>query len=309
MKIAIAEDDPITLQLLQKVLITWGHEVFTAENGVVALELILKHKIKLVIADWIMPEMDGLALCRKIRSMTGMGYIYFILLTGKDAKEDIVAGLENGADDYVTKPFVLEELRVRLRAGARILEKEQELNVKNEELLELNAKLETMACIDPLMEIGNRRSLYRNIEKMHDRLSRYGEQYCLILADIDHFKAYNDLYGHLAGDQILKQVAECMVKSLRVSDEIYRYGGEEVVILLPNQDVDGGRAAADRVRRGIEILAIGHKGAKQGILTASFGATIAGLADRINRWEDVLERADKALYQAKKGGRNLVTFL
>lgn len=309
MNVVLAEDDSLTIRMLEKILKAWGHEVFKAENGLAAYELVKKHRIKLIIADWMMPEMDGLSLCRKIRSMKGFGYIYFILLTGKDSRKDIIEGLDNGADDYVIKPFDLEELRVRVRAGERILEKERELNAKNEELIELNAKLETMTCMDPLMEIGNRRSLYRNIEKMHDRLRRYGQAYCIIMGDIDHFKLYNDNYGHLAGDCVLKQVADSIMKSVRVSDEVYRYGGEEVVMLLPDQDREGGLTVAARVRRNIEALAIEHKKTKQGIVTASFGATTAGMEDGIRKWEEVLDRADKALYQSKNNGRNMVSFL
>lgn len=299
MKILIAEDELISRRLLQKTLEEWGHEVLSSENGNEAWDVFQKENVKLVIADWMMPEMDGIELCRAIRTSESSGYVYFILLTGKDKKVDIVNGLDAGADDYVTKPFERDELKVRLRAGERIINLEKELTEKNK-------ILEELSLMDPLMGIGNRRSFYNTIEKMHDRAVRYGQGYGIIMCDVDFFKTYNDTYGHLLGDQVLKSVAKSVRLSCRTSDEIFRYGGEEIIVLLPGQDCDSTTLVAKRVREGIEKLNIEHKGSKNEILTISCGAAAFTDSDKMGKWEEVIDRADKALYKAKENGRNQV---
>ena len=306
MKILIVEDDPISRQLIKKTLEEWGHEITVAEDGHQAWKIFQKENFKFVIADWQMPVMDGLDLCRKIRSLENSGYVYYILLTGKDTKEDIVEGLDSGADDYLTKPFDREELKVRTRAGERILKLEKQLNEKNEELLHLNIMLEEIAWIDPLMGIGNRRSFHEAVKKIHHRAQRYSHPYGLIMCDIDFFKAYNDTYGHLQGDNALKLVAVTIKNLLRLSDDVYRYGGEEIIIILQNQELKYTTEVAERVRGKIESLHIEHKGSPGGFLTFSCGVTAFREEDAANEWETVLNRADKALYIAKSEGRNRV---
>jgi PleD family two-component response regulator len=340
-KILIAEDDLISRRLLHKTLEEWGAEVISVENGREAWEVFQKGGIKFVVADWLMPEMDGVSLCTKIRSSEILsGYVYFILLTGKDKKEDIVEGLECGADDYLTKPFDREELRVRLRVGERILNLEKELTEKNSQLIILNKRLEEISLIDPLTEVGNRRHFHQSIEKVHYDVLRYKSiksQYGLIICDIDSFKLYNDTYGHLEGDKILKIIAQSLVTSLRLSDEIFRvemkgtkddpedgqnskvettppeqstdifrFGGEEFVIVLHGQDLEGTRIVAERIRDYIEKLDIENKKTEAGIITISCGISAFNGKDVKNTWESVLNDADKALYQAKASGKNKV---
>lgn len=306
MKILVVEDDLVSRKLLQKIFSDWGHEVFTADNGQQAWEIMQTDNPKFVIADWVMPVMDGVSLCRKIRSSYMQGYVYFVLLTGKDKKEDIVEGLDAGADDYVTKPFDRGELQVRIRAGERILELEKELTHKNRELQCLNLKLEKLIRIDPLLDIGNRRSFYETIEKTHNRAFRYSQGYGVVMCDVDHFKTYNDTYGHIAGDQALKSVADALKLSLRTSDDIFRYGGEEIVIVLPEQDIDKTLLVAERLRKDVEALSIEHKGSDKGILTISCGISAFDREHKVDKWEIILDRADKALYSAKAAGRNKV---
>jgi two-component system cell cycle response regulator len=307
MRVLIAEDDLVARRLLQKTLESWGYTVFTAENGRQAWEILQSEDLKLIIADWIMPVMDGITLCQKIRSSGIHGYVYFILLTGRHKKEDIVRGLEAGADDYVAKPFERDELKVRVRAGERIIRLEKELREKNETLRRLNVRLEELAGIDPLMGIGNRRTFHKIIEKVHHRADRYSQGYSIIMCDIDNFKSYNDVYGHLAGDQILKTVAAEIRKSVRASDEVFRFGGEEIVVVaVPEQDLEGTVAAAERMRRNVESLGLEHKGSGSGIVTISCGAALFDGRCGDNRWEMVLARADRALYEAKEAGKNRV---
>ena len=280
--------------------------MLTAENGQEAWEILQKENLRFVVADWMMPVMDGVELCRKIRSADISGYVYFILLTGKDKKEDIIEGLDGGSDDYVTKPFDRDELKVRIRAGERILKLEKELTEKNTELQCLNNKLEKLARLDPLLDIGNRRNFYENIQKIHHRASRYGHEYGMIMCDVDNFKAYNDTYGHIAGDHVLKATADSLKSSLRTSDDIFRYGGEEIVIVLPEQDLEKTLVVAERLRRDVESLQVEHKGTERGILTISCGVSTFDKTDKDCKWETVLDRADKALYLAKSAGRNQV---
>ncbi|GBE04384.1 MAG TPA: diguanylate cyclase [Nitrospirae bacterium] len=306
MKILIVEYDPISRLLLEKTLESWGHEITSAENGQEAWEIFQKSNYKFVISDWQMPVMDGLTLCRKIRSLKNSGYVYFILLTGKEKKREVIEGLYSGADDYFTKPFDREELKVRTRAGERILNLEKELNGKNEELLHLNAKLEEIAWIDPLMEIGNRRSFFESIKKTHHRAKRYAHNYGLVMCDIDNFKVYNDTYGHLQGDNALKQIAVTIKNLLRMSDDVYRFGGEEITIILQNQELEYTKEVAERIREKIESLRIEHKGSPVGFLTLSCGVAAFNAEDAARDWQHVLNRADKALYIAKSDGKNKV---
>lgn len=305
-KILIVEDDLVSRRFLEKLLTNWGYEVLSAENGQEAWEILQKESPKIVIADWIMPVMDGVTLCRKIRTESISGYIYLIMLTCRDEKDYIVEGLAAGADDYVTKPFDHDELKVRIRAGERILNLEKNLNDKNMELQGLNRRLEELVRIDPLLEIGNRRSFYETIDKVHSRALRHEQGYGIIMCDIDHFKAYNDTHGHLAGDHILKTIADAVKNSLRSFDDIFRYGGEEIVILLPDQDIDKTAGIAERLRKDIESLGIEHKGSDTGILTISCGVAAFTKEETESRWEVVLDVADKALYKAKAFGRNRV---
>ncbi|OGQ97992.1 MAG: hypothetical protein A2521_03370 [Deltaproteobacteria bacterium RIFOXYD12_FULL_57_12] len=308
MKILIAEDDPAPRQFLETALSQMGYEVWTAEDGLTAREIVEKEKISFVIADWLMPGMDGPHLCRALRRQEGDGYVYFILVTARDGTEDVIEGFNAGADDYLTKPFVLEELESRVRAGERVLKLEATLRAANENLITLNKRLEELVRIDPLLGIGNRRSFHEVIEKSHDRSCRYRHSYGVIMCDIDFFKAYNDTYGHIRGDHILQKVAGAIKESARTSDEVFRYGGEEIVVILPDQHLETTMTAANRIHRAIAALDIEHKNSPFGRVTISCGVAVFDRDCNDQKWSTVVERADQALYRAKKAGRNRADF-
>jgi two-component system chemotaxis response regulator CheY len=308
MKILIADDDAITRRLVRDSIEKWGYEAIEARDGAEALSALEGSGAKLLIVDWNMPGIDGIELCRRVRGIEALGYVYIVLLTVKDRKQDVILALEAGADDHMAKPFDRNELKARVKAGERVLDLERALMAENDGLKSRNERLEELVHVDALMGIGNRRALFHAIEKVHHRFTRYGEQYGVAMCDVDHFKAYNDHYGHLAGDKALRAVADAMKRSLRISDEIFRFGGEEILLLTPKPSPQGMTFFAERLRNAVEQAGVVHEKSAAGVITVSCGATVTSEKDVASRWEDVLQRADKALYQAKAAGRNAVCF-
>ncbi len=306
-KMLIAEDDAIPRKFLLKMLSSfWNGPLLVAEDGLQAWELMQKEFASLLIIDWMMPGLTGIELCKKIREANFGRYVYIILLTAKDEQQDVLEGLNAGADDYVRKPFNPQELQLRIKAGLRVINLENQLAAKNAQLKSLNEKLEELVRIDPLMQIGNRYSFYEEIKKSHYRFMRYGDSYGLYICDVDHFKQYNDTYGHQEGDQVLRAVAQCIKNNLREGDEAFRYGGEEIVVLLPLQQIEGTLASARRVCQAVADMNITHEKSSHGAVTISIGATACTCESLHANWKEVLEEADQALYQAKENGRNQV---
>jgi len=307
-RMLIADDEPISRKLLEKLLAEKvDADLLVACDGQEAWEIVRERPVHMVIADWMMPRMDGLELCKKIRQANFPYYVYTILVTARDNQQDVVRGLHAGADDYIRKPFNPSELELRINTGLRLVRLEEQLSCKNDQLETLNKKLEKLARIDPLMKIGNRNSFYESIERIHSRAVRYDRCYGLLICDVDHFKLYNDTRGHQAGDQALSAVAKAIKTTIRTSDEVFRFGGEEIVILLPEQDLDGTFRSAQRVRQAVEDLGIVHPNGVGKVLSICVGAAIYGGSDQSHcHWKQILERADHALYRAKDAGRNRV---
>jgi two-component system, cell cycle response regulator len=294
MRILIAEDDPISRRLLEATLTRWGHDVMLTVNGSQAAHALLRPDgPRLAIIDWMMPNMDGLEVCRRIRERLAP-YIYLILLTAKDRREDLVRGLEAGADDFLVKPFDMYELQARLRAGQRIVELQ-------ESILESQAALRQAATRDPLTGLWNRGAILDRLHRETDRAVREGGQVAVVFVDLDRFKQVNDSYGHPAGDSVLVSTADCLKASVRTYDEVGRYGGEEFLMVLPQCTAREAAAVAERARLALSARPIDLGGVRQEI-TASFGVAAA----RSEGADSLLRRADAALYRAKEAGRNRV---
>lgn len=305
MKILIAEDDAVSRMILRRAVEKIGHECLAAAEGEEAWGLYKKTPdIDVIISDWMMPGLDGLELCRRVRDDEREGYTYFILLTALGDREHLLRGLEAGADDYLSKPLDRDELGMRLTSALRVTELHRRLAFQNGELEKLNRMLFEQSRQDPLTSLGNRLRLREDLQVLQNRTERYGHNYAVVLCDVDFFKAYNDRYGHLAGDDVLRRVAATIAAGLRAGDTAYRYGGEEFLMVLPEQDAEAA-AAADRLRRAVEDLAIPHAdGTRRGVVTISAGVAISA---RDADTDALLKAADTALYAAKRAGRNRVS--
>lgn len=293
MKILIAEDDAVSRRLLESFLRKWGYDVLITSNGREAWELLQEPEApSLVVSDWIMPDMDGLELCRKIREVERAEYTYFIILTAKGKKEDVITGLEAGADDYLTKPFNRDELKYRVKIGERIID--------------LERRILRLASTDSLTGVLNRRAFMERMEQEISRSFRDNLPLSLILSDIDHFKRVNDRHGHQVGDLVLQRFVSQLMESSRPYDFVGRYGGEEFVICLPTAGGSQTRAVAERMRKRVEDMRIVLPDGSQSVwITASFGivALRLELEDSV---DSLIGRADEALYKAKHEGRNRV---
>jgi len=304
--ILIAEDNLVSRKFLEKILVKAGHELVFTENGLKALEYFDEKFFPIVLTDWIMPEMDGLELCRAIRKRNTKGYVFIILLTSNDSKDEIVTGLEAGADDYLTKPVHPSELVVRLNTARRILDLERSMKKANEEIRTLSNKDFLTGCF-------NRSFLNERLPQEIERSERYKRPLSLIMCDIDYFKKVNDTYGHLTGDFVLKKFTEKISESIRSGvDWIARYGGEEFLIVLPETDLKSCCALAERLRMVISKTVI-NRGKQDICITASFGVSCFNPVDLVicdnSVSSDILiSQADQCLYRAKNEGRNRVRY-
>jgi two-component system cell cycle response regulator len=288
----------------------FGHECLAAGDGQIAWELLEESAVDVVISDWLMPGLDGIELCRRIRERARPAadprYVYVILATALSDGQDRLTGMRAGADDYLVKPVDPTDLQARLIVAARITALHRELARHRGELERLNAQESKAARTDPLTQLGNRLRLEEDLAAMRARTERYGHRYCAVLCDLDHFKAYNDTMGHPAGDQALRAVASVIRNGSRSGDTAYRYGGEEFVVILPEQTLATAGVAAERLRRSVEQLAIPHPGLDPpGVVTLSAGVAelVSGDASSVER---LVADADAALYRAKELGRNRV---
>lgn len=295
MKILIADDDGISRKMMAMMLRKMGYEVESSTNGRDALDKLSNPDgPRLALLDWMMPEMDGPEVVRSLRAANGQQYVYAILLTSKNSQEDLVEGLDAGADEYLTKPCNSDELKARLLTGERILRLEDKLVAAREEM-------RFKATHDALTSVWNRGKILEAL----DHALGDAESLAVLMCDIDHFKAINDRFGHLVGDEVLREVARRLRGGVRANDLIGRYGGEEFLVVLNGCDPPRLLERAERLR---EVIAGESFRTEAGEVsfTVSIGAVAVERQDRGAPGGLILNLADAALYQAKRAGRNRV---
>lgn len=311
MQVLVVDDDPLIRHTVCEIVRTLGFPVLVAVDGLEAWEIIQSGEISLLITDWQMPGLDGLSLIQRIRATPFPHYIFCLLLTVRDQPIDRVAGLDAGADDYLTKPVDPDELRARLAAATRVLQLEQDLRAANTRLkafadqLQLFAnQLQHQVAHDPLTGLLNRYGITRQAALELNRAEHTGQPLGIGMLDLDHFKQVNDHHGHVVGDLALRYVAGQLLHAVRPYDHVGRWGGEEFLLLLPGATVDTACTIAERVRLSIAEHTLILPDQQQLSLRVSIGVT--STTTGTERFEDLVELADQALYSAKAAGRNRV---
>ncbi len=303
LSVLVVDDEESARHGLLLALRDVGHRVVVARDGVEALEIYDRIPIDVVVSDWSMPRMSGVELCRELRARAR--YVYFMFATALDDKAHLLEGMAAGADDYVAKPIDVDELEARLLAAKRVIGLQRALSMRNRQLRRDSKRIFAAARVDALTGVRNRLALNEDLATLCSNVHRYvGQRYCGALCDVDHFKSYNDAFGHVEGDKVLQRIASVMTEQLRKGDELYRFGGEEFFVVLPQQTAETAKLAMDRVRRALEQAAIPHApGTAWPMVTMSVGVTELAEEDTAEAW---LRRSDVALYCAKRGGRNRV---
>jgi diguanylate cyclase (GGDEF)-like protein len=308
MKILVADDDPTSRLLLKGMVSKLGHDCVVAEDGSTAWELLASGGIDVLLTDWMMPGVDGPELCRRLRHEVGGGYIYIVLTTGLDHPEDVLEGMSAGADDYLTKPVDTFAVQTRLVAAERVTGLHHQLAHMQTQLERAYDELLERSLTDQLTGLGNRRRMDEDLERVHARALRVGRSYGIAIFDIDYFKRYNDHYGHVAGDEALRQVSSSLDLIVRSGECVYRYGGEEFLVLMPDCGVGDDLArAADRMRQAVLEATIPHEARpKEPHLVTLSGGVSCWVPGSPLSARGLLEEADQALFDAKIAGRNRI---
>ncbi len=296
-KILLVDDSKLIIEFGKSILSTEGHKVSHAPNGHEALEMMSAEKPDLILLDVVMPGMDGYEVCKRLKAEKQTHDIPVIMLTSKDETADKIKGLNIGAVDYVTKPFDAGELVARVNTQLRVKELHEALQERNRQLQELANK-------DGLTNLYNHRYLQEQLLKEIDRAKRYNLSLSFLLFDIDHFKHFNDTYGHQTGDVILKTLGNILNKTFRENDMAARYGGEEFAVILIHTDLGTARETAERLRKTVEAYRF-EVDQNHFQITISLGVACFP-HETISTAKDLVEYADKALYKAKRAGRNRV---
>ena len=299
--VLIVNDDDDARKALASAVRSFGYPVRVTSSATDALAEWERQPAAIVLTDWTMPEMTGLELCVALKRLEPQPHV--VMMTGFDGRARLLEALRAGADEFISKPVNLEELEVRLIAAARTVNAERALRRRNATLRYESEREFVVARTDALTAIPNRLRMDEDLARAISDAARYGRHYCIAICDIDYFKRYNDRNGHLAGDVALQQVAAALRDGVRATDTVYRYGGEEFLILFPEQTLSEVAVAMERIRASVQALSLANAPVSEsGVLTISAG--VAELREP-NR-EDWLLRADGALYRAKAAGRNRV---
>lgn len=305
--VLVVDDDDGERNAICQVVQGLGHRCRFATNGDEALRMHEASPAEVIISDYSMPVMDGAELCRRVRASERKPYTYFIFLTGFDDKEHFLRGMEAGADDYHTKPVDIDELQARLFGAHRVLSVYRALADFNERLRSDSRTSYRAARIDALTDVPNRLRLSEDLEAIRAQAERYDHTYSLALCDVDDFKLYNDAFGHVAGDDALKLIASTLLQNLRQGDSVYRYGGEEFLIVFPEQSLAEAGNAAERLKLEVERLGITRPSNSESsapkVISLSVGIAELAKNEPIDRW---ITRADAAMYRAKEQGKNRI---
>jgi diguanylate cyclase (GGDEF)-like protein len=308
MRILIADDDVTTRQPLEAIVTKLGHTCLVADDGRAARELLAQGGIDVLLMDWKMPGLNGRELCGQVRNEPGDRYIYIVLTTGLEHPEHILEGMGAGADNYLIEPVDLFSVQARLVAAERVTALHGTLAVTQAELERANLELMRQSRTDELTGLGNRRRMEEDLTRTHSRAMRVGRTYGVALFDIDHFKLYNDHYGHVGGDETLRRVAGTIDDVVRAGECAYRYGGEEFLLLMPDcRPTDSIFITGERIRRAVVEASIPHvaRPSDPPFVTLSGGVSCWTPGSPLSPLQ-VLEEADEALFQAKSDGRNRV---
>jgi len=299
MQTLVVDDSAVYRKLIGDHLRSWGFEVTLAESGGEAWQILEQpNSPKLVLLDWVLPDLDGTELCKRIRQAGASGpYVYVILLTSKEGRQNMLDAMQAGADDYLVKPFDELELKARLLVGKRIL------NLQ-EELVSAREAMRHAATHDSLTGLMNRGEIFAMLERELERARRERTPVGVILGDIDHFKSVNDTLGHLFGDEALREIGRRLRALLRVYDSVGRYGGEEFLMILPNCDLPNTLLRATELREAIANSPVISAG-EQRLITMSMGVAVSACQGK-DEVEVLLNQADAGLYAAKENGRNRI---
>ncbi len=303
-KILVVDDDPVLRHWLVKTLESFGHSIVQGEDGQQALALVRDESPDLVLIDVEMPGMGGREVCRILKANKNFGFVPVILMTAREDVQGKIEGLGIGADDYLVKPLNPLELEARVKSMLRLKILQDELMQANNRLKSMNEHLQDLSTTDALMGINNRMFFNKRIDYEFQRAQRYRKDLTLLVLDLDHFKSVNDTYGHPFGDRVLKGIADVLLTCVRQVDIVARYGGEELVVALPETNLEQAMIVAERIRSSVEETEIADGDARVKVTVSIGMATFPH--DSIAQVEQLLKRADDALYAAKQAGRNCI---
>lgn len=303
-RVLVVDDLPDNVEILRARLESRGYAVATAADGEEALALVHADPPQVILCDVMMPGIDGYEVARRIKRDESLPFIPIILVTALSDTENIVQGLNTGADDYIAKPYHFQELEARVRAMLRIKRLQDELDLKNRELEVANKRLKKLSITDGLTELFNHRHVHELLRDEFERSRRSEEPLAVVMIDLDRFKAVNDTYGHPTGDVVLYETARILRETAREIDMVGRYGGEEFIAILPNTDEEEGARFAERVRQAVEAHL--YRDEQNEIRMTCSSGVASFPAEGVESPEELLKNADEALYLAKESGRNRV---